>query len=108
MIVRIARVKVGHRQAFTASKSPTRKSWAFCFSGAHFNFCGRKRVDWSKSWLNEVDLLVVKEQILVLLYGSNVDQQWAVFSGSPRLDQLVHHSQQPHMHIGLVIRLYQL
>ncbi len=25
------RVKVGHRQAFTASKSPTRKSWAFCF-----------------------------------------------------------------------------
>jgi hypothetical protein len=29
--VRIARVKVGHRQAFTASKSPTRKSWAFCF-----------------------------------------------------------------------------
>ena len=25
------RVKVGHRQAITASESPTRKSWAFCF-----------------------------------------------------------------------------
>ena len=25
------RVKVGHRQAITASKSPTQKSWAFCF-----------------------------------------------------------------------------
>ena len=33
MIVRIARVKVGHRQAFTASKGPARKSWAFCFCG---------------------------------------------------------------------------
>ena len=27
------RVKVGHRQAITASESPTRKSWAFCFCG---------------------------------------------------------------------------
>ena len=25
------RVKVGHCQAITASESPTRKSWAFCF-----------------------------------------------------------------------------
>ena len=25
------RVKVGHCQAITASKSPTRRSWAFCF-----------------------------------------------------------------------------
>ncbi len=25
------RVKVGHRQAITASESPTRMSWAFCF-----------------------------------------------------------------------------
>ena len=25
------RVKVGHRQAITASESPTLKSWAFCF-----------------------------------------------------------------------------
>ena len=25
------RVKVGHRQAITASESPTQKSWAFCF-----------------------------------------------------------------------------
>jgi len=24
-------VKVGHRQAITASESPTQKSWAFCF-----------------------------------------------------------------------------
>jgi hypothetical protein len=30
------RVKVGHRQAITASKSPTRKSWAFCFGGKLF------------------------------------------------------------------------
>ena len=30
------RVKVGHRQAITASESPTRKSWAFCFSGLLF------------------------------------------------------------------------
>jgi hypothetical protein len=26
-----SRVKVGHRQAITASESPTRQSWAFCF-----------------------------------------------------------------------------
>ena len=26
-----SRVKVGHCQAITASKSPTQKSWAFCF-----------------------------------------------------------------------------
>ena len=25
------RVKVGHRQAITASESPIRKNWAFCF-----------------------------------------------------------------------------
>ena len=25
------RVKVGHRQAITASESPTQQSWAFCF-----------------------------------------------------------------------------
>ena len=30
------RVKVGHRQAVTASESPTRKSWAFCFGGILF------------------------------------------------------------------------
>ena len=30
------RVKVGHRQAITASESPTRKSWAFCFGGLLF------------------------------------------------------------------------
>ncbi len=28
------RVKVGHRQAITASKSPTQPSWAFCFVGS--------------------------------------------------------------------------
>ena len=27
------RVKVGHRQALTASESPIRKNWAFCFIG---------------------------------------------------------------------------
>ncbi|MEY3517572.1 MAG: hypothetical protein RLZ89_432 [Pseudomonadota bacterium] len=27
-----SRVKVGHCQAITASESPTRKSWAFCFA----------------------------------------------------------------------------
>ena len=34
------RVKVGHCQALTASKSPSRKSWAFCFciqTKANFN-----------------------------------------------------------------------
>jgi len=30
-------VKVGHCQAITASESPTRKSWAFCFGERNYD-----------------------------------------------------------------------
>jgi hypothetical protein len=34
-----SRVKVGHRQAFTASKSPIRKCWAFCLWAKSLSVC---------------------------------------------------------------------
>ena len=44
------RVKVGHRQALTAAKSPSRLTWAFCLLGSTTS-----SVEQAPHWLSDVD-----------------------------------------------------